>query len=79
MHVSISLANGESRVMGRCNVDFFFFCQCSHRAVDEPVKDEGVQHEGRYSHIARAKIGGSEFGKHIPQVLTSLNSVRGFL
>lgn len=25
MHVSISLANGESRVMGRCNVDFFFF------------------------------------------------------
>lgn len=47
--------------------------------MDEPVKDEGVQHEGRYSHIARAKIRGSEFGKHIPQVLTSLNSVRGFL
>lgn len=29
--------------------------------------------------ISRAKIRGSEFEKHVPQVLTSLNRVHGFL
>lgn len=77
MHVSVSLVNGESRVLGRCNVDFFFFFLASAiTGLWMSLLKMKVFSQGD---ISRVKIRGSEFEKHIPQVLTSLNRVHGFL